>query len=163
MTAVSNRLTVWLVGDDIDDSALIRRAFRRISHFARLVHELAADELHSLLNVDAALSPVPDILILAGALRVRMLCRLRQQPVLNRLPVVVLSAGLSAAEAETVRQLNAACCTPVLDSEQMAAAIEDAVCKALHLAWEAPGHDRSAPREPCLIGLPAFEPIRVWT
>lgn len=163
MTAVSNRLTVLFAGDHTDDAPLIRRALRRINHFVRVVDDPAADPKDCARVCETTLTAAPDLLLLAGAAGLQTLSRWRQQSTFSRLPAVLIGTKFSAADNARLIELNAVGCAPVTDAEGGAVALEEAICQALRLAWNALSQARPEAQEFCVANAFDSEPIRVWT
>ena len=140
MTVPARRdLTVLLAEDDENDVILVRRAFGRLEHVARLLVLSNADTVIPYLRgedqfADRQKHPLPDVLLLDQHMpRVSgldVLFWLRTEPRFEHLPVVVLSNGFSPQEADIASRLHAACTTKTVVLCELPQAIHDGIEEA---------------------------------
>jgi CheY-like chemotaxis protein len=140
MTAIPHPLVVLLVDDDENDIVLIGRALARLDKRVRLSAVNDGEQAIAYLQgtgeyADRNAWPLPNVLLLdhwmPRVCGLDVLCWLRTYPPLAHLPVVILSGGLSPAQAVLMEQLNAVCCQKQVGLDAASSALADAIRGAL--------------------------------
>ncbi len=136
MSASRRDLTVLLAEDDASDAFLMQRAFDRVCRTGRLIVVPDGQEAVAYLQgegqfSDRLLWPLPDVLILdqwmPGLSGLEVLCWVRTDGRLARLPVIILSGTVSPDDAASAVQLKAVCRDKGADLETLVRAIESSM------------------------------------
>lgn len=142
MNKISDRLNVLLAEDDANDAFLVQRALDRLKLVKRLIVVQDAERVIQYLRgqaeyVDRTAWPLPDLLILDHWMPrlsgFEALSWLRTDPALVRLPVVVLSGGLTPDQTEAMNNLQAACCSKAIDLADTVRDLQTAVESAFRM------------------------------
>ncbi len=135
-------LTVLLAEDDDNDVILIRRAFERLGLIRRLVAVADGEQIIPYLRAEGKYAdrqsfPFPDLLLLDHRMPrlsgLDVLYWLRTEPRFERLPVLVLSNGLTPDESDLVKQLNAATTLKTVEFADLPPALEQGITTALQI------------------------------
>jgi CheY-like chemotaxis protein len=133
-------LNILVADDDENDRILLVRAFKQLGWRAPVVVGDGEEVIRYLQESQQAGSPLPDVLLLdywmPRVTGIDVLRWLRAEPSFQTVPVVVLSAPLAQAQANTLRELHAAYVEKAIDSTGTGEAIHAAVLEALSLTGQ---------------------------
>jgi CheY-like chemotaxis protein len=174
MTTHPKSLVVLLAEDQKRDLRVLRRAFERLPRVERLMVVPNGEEAMAYLRGEATYTdrkayPFPDVLVIEecmdGISGSEVLRGLRASRKFASLPVVNISAGLPAEQAEQVARLKGACYIKDGESEQAAQRLDAAISSALDLAKTNLDGDQRGPLKINTFERPKpkCDEIRVWT
>jgi CheY-like chemotaxis protein len=141
MAALLN-LNLLLAEDDENDAILIRHALKDLDCLGRLVVVEDGEQVLAYLQgegvyADRASWPMPGVLVLdqhmPRLLGLDVICWIRSEPKLSKLPIVLWTASLRPGEQRMLADLQASYCPKAADIAQSARALEEAIVDALIL------------------------------
>lgn len=136
----ANQLTILLAEDDPREADLVRGALERLGIVQELcIVQNGAEALAYLQGegkyADRRRYPFPNLLLLDYRMPILsglgVLCWLRSELRFETLPVILLSNTFSAAQAETVARMHAACCAKRAASVSLMEAIAVSIRRVL--------------------------------
>jgi CheY-like chemotaxis protein len=151
--AAENRFVILLADNDENELLLIRRAVYRLNPGAHLLTVSAGEHVFAYLEgskpyADRQRHPAPSVILLDQSMPrwsgLDVLLWIRSSRKFAHLPVVLLSLGLSPADAQAARLLKAAACAKTPQLELLPAAIDQAFGFVAAEGMTSPAHSPSS-------------------